>query len=524
MKQRVITACWRFVAAWLALAATIVMALPVWSGELAMPVKEWHHGLFRVNSDISSGTATVEEIATQAEAAGMDFVVFSDQLLVRAEYGLPPFRRTLRVAREQPSVIRYGVERYLGRLNRLQLEHPGLVVIPGVDVAPAFWWSGQPWRGNLTAHQFSQQLTVFGPGDAAFYRELPVMFNRRLGWRFPGSLLGLLPLLLSVLGWLWWRAPAPVYYEDRQGNSYSRPCRLRRVCGIIMLGGGILWTVENRPFSVGPAWSPHEPPGLAPFQAVCDHVREHGGDEAGVIWAHPEISMRQTVSGAQLVTMPYLDDVERTFGHNGLAGIYGDAFKAHLPGGPWDRLLLAYARGERQERPVVVGESDYHGQDRPLDCIQTVVRVAGLGRKAVLRALLSGQSYACFRQPERMLVLTEARVSAADGGSASLGEELEWDGTAQLGLEIAVNLEQKMAGKLPPTARLTLVIDGDLVVEKALDLPARQTFLVALSHDDLQLHYVRFQIEGDGGQIIANPIFVRKQEVPHESDAGHGSL
>lgn len=484
---------------------------------LPPPVQAWHRGLFRVNSDISSGTASVETIARQADNAGMAFVVFSDQFLVRAEYGVPPFRRTLRVVREQDSVMRYGVEAYLGRLNRVQLEHPALVVIPGVDVAPALWWSGHPLRGTLTAHQFSQQLTLFGPEDAAFYRDLPAMFNVRPGLRFPASVIALLPLLLAWLGWRLAATPPPPRYEDRQGNRYPGRRWPRILLGAMLIAIGILWTIDNRPFTVGPPWSPHHPRSIAPHQAVIDHVRKYGGEDVGVVWAHPEIRMDMALPGVRLVTAPYLDDVEKTFGHNGLAGIYGDAFRAHLPGGTWDRMLAEHVRGERRERPVIVGESDYHGGDRAIDGIQTVVRVAAPGPRAIRRALLAGHSYALYRQPAHAVALDEAMVG--DGrASASLGETLAWNGRDPLVLHLRGHVD---GPSLPPgaAARLAVIADGREIATAILDLPAFDLDIPlalpsAQADPSLQLHYVRIHIQGSGGQLIANPIFVQRETRP----------
>ncbi len=506
-----------------AMAMTMAAALATLAAEDAgppppPPVLAWHRGLFRVNSDISSGSESLETMARKAEDAGMAFVVFSDQFLVRAEYGVPPFRRTIRAVREQDSVMRHGVEAYLRRLNRVRLEHPGLVVIPGVDVAPALWWSGHPLQGTLTAHQFSQQLTVFGPEEAAFYRDLPAMFNDRPGLRFPGTPLALLPLLLAWLGWRLATTPPPPCYEDRQGNRYPGRRWPRLLLGGAMILVGILWTIDNRPFTVGPPWSPYHPRSIAPAQAVIDHVRNHGGEDAGVVWAHPEIHMAMSLPGVRLVTAPYLDDVEKTFGHNGMAGIYGDAFRAHQPGGTWDRMLAEHVRGKRHERPVIVGESDYHGGDRTIDGIQTVVRVAAPGPRAIRRALLAGHSYALYRQAEHALALDQTTVSDGNA-SASLGETLAWDGHTPLALHLRGHVE---GPPLPPgaAAQLTVVADGREVATAILDLPAFDLDLPfappppQAGDPGLQLHYVRIHIQGNGGQLIANPIFVRRETKP----------
>ena len=57
---------------------------------------QWRRGLVRVNTNVSAGLETFDEVALQAENAGLDFVIFSDRFLVVAEYGVFPFRHSLK--------------------------------------------------------------------------------------------------------------------------------------------------------------------------------------------------------------------------------------------------------------------------------------------------------------------------------------------------------------------------------------------------------------------------------------------
>ncbi len=96
-----------------------------------------------------------------------------------------------------------------------------------------------------------------------------------------------------------------------------------------------------------------------------------------------------------------------------MAGLYGDAITAYLPGKIWDRMLLQYCQGTRTVRPVIIGEIDYH-MDRPLDLILTVVHVNQKNKPEILNALKDGKSYAIMGAITQHLSLNEAMVSSFD--------------------------------------------------------------------------------------------------------------
>ena len=53
--------------------------------------KQWLHGAIRINSNISAGNRSMAQLADEATAAELDFIVVTDQLVARAEYGIWPY-------------------------------------------------------------------------------------------------------------------------------------------------------------------------------------------------------------------------------------------------------------------------------------------------------------------------------------------------------------------------------------------------------------------------------------------------
>lgn len=474
--------------------------------------KKWHRGLFRVNTTVSSGDESIETVTKKASDAGFDFIVFSDQFLVIAEYGLPPFRNLLKLTKERKSVVNYGIENYLKKIARAQKECPNIVLIPGVDIAPHYYWTGNYFKGNLGTNQWSEQLTVFGEEKPEFYKKLPVALNREWGFFFPDTLIALYPLLIILAGALVFLGKRKPYYADSQGNKYSSPARkLRAVAAFLLVLTGLALLINNAPFRKELGFSIYRNFGIAPFQKAIDYIKTNA-PESGVIWSAPEARMNDKISGILLYTKPYLKDIEGTYGHNGLAGIYGDVSTAHKPGKTWDRLLLDYCSGKRKNKPVIVSESDYHGR-KPITMFQTLIRVDKLNRKNVIKALKEGHSYAIAEniRNRKSICLDKAELSA-NGKKAEFGETLPLAGNSAT-LNISGKTANAKKGESIP-GKITIALNGKIVLEKNIELSDfTLTEKIKLPENKNQKQYVRFYIESSkAGWLLANPIFLKPQK------------
>ncbi|MDP6449704.1 MAG: hypothetical protein QF773_02725 [Lentisphaeria bacterium] len=469
--------------------------------------KQWLHGAIRINSNISSGNRSMAQIADEATAAELDFIVFTDQLVARAEYGIWPLRHVVRYAREQPSIVTFGFERYLEQVHEAAAQNPDLVIIAGADVAPIYTWSGMPFTENFTVHQWSEQMTVFGPDSASFYRNLPALGNEAHGFFMPGTLLKLLPLLLLIPGISMYRRSCSSY-TDTRGNRIRIRDWPRVLAGIVLVAGGVLGTFELRPFTQSVGFDQYGNYGTKPFAQVIDHA--HSND-ALCFWSGPEQRMEQVLSGVHFLTVPQLDDIRFTFRHNGLAGIYPDNSTAYRPGHLWDYMLLEYADGRRKVRPVAIGEVDYHGLWR-VDGIQTIVH-AEPNHDAVLQAIAAGRSYAANITVLDRVRLTQFEVSDAAGTTAGLGETLTTDARA-----VTVRIAGTRApDKMEFAALFKLVVDGEAVA--ALPAPAEEAFEIVYDVEltrDASMHYVRLYMGDPAVIFISNPVFIQR---PANADA-----
>lgn len=485
---------------------------------------QWYKGTFRVNTDVSAGDESIETVLEKASKAGLKFILFSDQFLVRCEYGLPPFRNIFKIGKEQKSIVTYGINNYLRRIVDAGKKYPEIITISGADIAPCYYWTGSFLKGTLTVNQYSEQLTVFGNDNADFYRNLPVIHNERYSFALLKILSGLSTLLLTLAGLFIFFNKKP-YYGDAQGNLYYRKNKLLKITCLISALTGILWTINNKPLKNELGFDAYHPSGAYPFQKVIDYVSSNGGGNTGIIWSAPEITMKGKIGNISLVTVPYLKDIENTDGYNGFAGIYGDVSHAHEPGKLWDKLLWEYCSGKRKIKPVIIGESDYHGRS-PIDMIQTVVHIEKLDKKNVMDALLRGYSYAVAKNGEREIIIKHISLNS-DTNSAGLGETLKpfsakgytsADGKTSHGEDenhtLILNISGKMAGITENEkcdGEIVIVANGKKVFSNIIQLNDFSLKEKILVEDDLQNQYVRFYIKTmSSGYLLANPIFIER--------------
>ena len=474
----------------------------------------WLRGIFRVNTDVSAGDESLSTVCAQAKAARLDFIVVSDQFLVKAEYGIWPFRRVLSYSIERKSVEEFGVERYLSLLNSENSKPGSPLVIPGVDVAPYYYWIGIPFSSEFGTRRFSEQLTVFGSCDPEFYRSLPVIHNRvaDFSWR---SIIKLLPLLLTFWGAALCLKLKSNEYRDATGKLLSAGFnRGRFTFAVLMMLTGILWTLNNQPFSRALGCGQYADAGLEPYRHLIDYVRSKGGEEVGVVWSAPEANMRDSLQGVSLVTTPYLSDVLATFKHNGMAGLYGDAVTALRPGGEWDEMLLEHCGGKRVVMPIIVGELDYHGGKRRISMYQTVVRCCEVSRKAIVGAILAGRSFAYAKSVSFDIEPSEFALRSEDD-AAELGDTLLVDGNNK---SVTAEIAFALTGTPPKNAlvKVLVVANGKLVatrISRERVFHASIPLSVADMTSNNGMGYVRFVVTVQEAEIATNPIFVKRTGV-----------
>ena len=470
--------------------------------------------VFRVNTTVSSGKLSPEEVARKAEEGGVKALVISDQFLSRAVWGVPGFRGLLKFTKEKPSVLTHGVDRYLAGLSKLQEDHPGLIVVGALDVAPYYYWQGNPFWGEFTVNQWSAQWTVLGLDSPEVIRRMPVVANPHAPKRWTVmSFVRLTPLLLVLLGALLMRRRG-IEYSDEQGDRIAVSRSPWRVVGVVAVVVGVLLVVSGYPYAEGIEWDSHRPTdGPEPYRAYGRWLARQPG--ALAFWSAPEATHKEVIEGVTFMTRPSLDHVFDVPGLHGFAGLYGDAHTACDPGGAWDEALQEYCQGKRDRPLVIVGERDYHGEG-PIDLIETVLILTRVDREHLIEeGFRKGYAYARSRGPGGRVELTDFSASAPKGPRNMMFRPLTTDSEAVLRIEAKVLREEPR----PDVIRFTLVSGGRVVFEESLSVKdggkARtyaKELRVKLPVGE-PMRYFRLIVDSKRtGRLLTNPVFVHRRE------------
>jgi len=446
-------------------------------------------GLIDTRTTHSDGAFSVDALAKLARARGFDVLFLNDHDRLAMAYGLPPFRNVLRVHKELNSLNKSGAKAYIEAINQAQLKFKDLILIPGSESVPYYYWTGSYFNKDLTAHDHEKRILTIGLENPEDYESLPIVHNgfstRYIKQALPGALFFFGSFFLGL------------YLLTEKGFM-----RIAAACLVILSLLAILNTAPLRS-------SPYTPymgnQGIAPYQHFIDAVDQKGGL---TFWNYPETRSGVRPYGPiHLSTPPYPEVLEQARGYTGFAAIYGDTITTTKPGHEWDKVLMAYCRGQRARPVWGIATADYHGDKEPrekLGDFPTVFLVREKTKAAVLDAMRVGRMYAVRGPYPQRLILDEFSI-CADGCTkrAVSGQEIEASQAARI--RVALSL------KIPKTknVEIHLIHAGKLIKTLETALPAKLEFQdVYYRPGEKTFYRVEARTRG-AGRLLSNPIFVK---------------
>ena len=438
-----------------------------------------------------AGHYSLEQLVPMAKEKGMEILIMADHDLQVMEYGLPPFRNLIKKREERGSVIKMGPEKFLARIERVNRSQNDVLVIPSVQSSPFYYWTGSPFKGNLTAHDYRKELLLVGMQSPEDYRGLPLLhsgFSTRYTKKMlPQSLILLAGLVLSI------------YLIIHKGV-------LRIVGGIIgMFSIGLL--INHHPFQSSLFDPYHGDQGIKPFQELIDYVNARNGH---VFWLHPESNYAVNgvqVGPATLITKHYPGDLIASQGYTGFEAIYGDNITATDPGKHWDRALIEYCQRNRDRPAWGISGADFHGdRNEEIDEFQTIFLVRHKTVEAILETLSKGRLYAIRKGNNSRLSLDQFQVAdKKTGNTAILGQDLVLH-------EAPVVVEGRLsaADNGRYLVKISLIRGGEALESFEGKTPLAFHFVDQDYHPGKT--YYRLDARGQGvGRLLSNPIFVSKK-------------
>ena len=443
-------------------------------------------GLIDLRTTYSDGELDLESLVKLAKKRGFSVLFINDHDRLAMEYGLFPFRNILRKRVELNSINKGGAEEYLNGIRDVQRRHPDMIIIPGSETAPFYYWTGSYLDKNLTAHNHERRILTIGLQQPEDYGNLPILHNGSSTNYLGVSLPTILPFLVAfILGFV------PL---KRRG--------IPRILGIVISGLSVLFIIDSNPFRSSPFDQYHGDQGIAPHQLLIDYVDSRGGL---TFWNYPETRSGIRKMGPIFVdTPPYPEVLQQSKNYTGFSALYGDRITVTEPGNVWDRVLLEYCRGER-DRPVWgISTANFHedgGAGEKLGNFPTVFLVRKKTNEDILAAMREGRMYACRgKYPQRMILNDFSICSSRCETRGTSGNEIVLKENPRIHLSLSLR---------KPTDNqvvVRLIRSGELIKTFHGSLPTKINYEDNYFKPGQKVYY-RIDVRGCG-TLVSNPIFV----------------
>ena len=458
-----------------------------------------------IASKVSDGKYSIPEIASLAKENNIKVLIITDHALMRWQYGLWPLRNVVKRTVEQKSVFKYGIRHYLEEIKKAQASSPDLVLIPGIEAAPFYYWTGSIFDQSLKIHNWHKHLLVIGLEKASDYEQLPLIGNEK-GLRKPPGIKNVFNVFLSglavFLGVLL-LGKRKFRYRD-SGRHRLRPHGAGgRIYGFTLIIAGVLFLLNGYPFYGSSFDQYHGDKGVMPYQNLIDNVNHKG---ALTFWTHPEALYVATADNIGIVTPGYASDLEYTDNYTGFAVFFEGYNEIGFPGGLWDDILNEYCEGRRKSAVWAMAglsfesEGDLGGS---LKGLRTVLLVYRLSSSEALKALRTGRMYVVRGKLSSQFILDNFMVrDQARNVAKTMGEELA---TQEKPL---IEISGRFLGGQDEVLNIKLIRSGSVIQTFEVRSPFHIFYTDDIEHKPGRQYY-RVEINSPSLALVSNPVFVK---------------
>jgi len=443
-------------------------------------------GVMDTRTTFSDGKYSIEELVLLAKQRGFNVLFINDHDRMAMEYGLPPLRSILKKSVEQNSINKQGADKYIQAIREAEKKYPDMIIIPGSETVPFYYWTGNPITGVLTAHNHEKRLLTVGMENAEDYENLPILHNslslKNARDAIPELIFFSAAFIVALL-MTFWRGPL-------------------RITGIVALILSVIFILNSSAFRGSSPFDPyHGDQKMAPYQLLIDYVNAKGGM---TFWNYPETKSGVRKMGPiQVSTLPYPAALHESRSYTGFAALYGENVTLTEPGNIWDMTLKEHCAGYRSHPPWGIATADFHGEGKGEDELgkfQTVFFVREKSKSAVLKALRNGNMYAYQGDVPQTMKLDEFSLSSTDGQARGIsGDTINVRGFSKIKIAIS------SSGAAQNSVKVRLIRSGVLIGTFEEKLPFQIEHVDQYSKQGEKIYY-RIDIRGPG-IIVSNPIF-----------------
>lgn len=429
--------------------------------------------VIHVHSNFSGGrTKTISQVISEAESNNVDALFLTDHDLMKWEYGIFSY--------SENSVLKAGPKKYLDEIQRVQSENPGIIIIPGVESAPFYYWTGTPLKHSLTLNSWHKHVIIAGLYNEDDYYNLPLMSNPSAG-KF--NVIKLWPLIVLTGGIL---------------------LSKKRKYFFILAAIGAFLLFQGYPFRSFEYNQYSGTMGDEPYQKLIDYANSKG---ALTFLAHPEARNYQKpvkLGPIYASTLPYPESVYNISGLTGFGALSEGYNTAFNPGGNWDKALIEYCKGSRKKPLWGIGEIDYGERVCEIDEIKNIAWVVKKDAKSILESIRNGNFYSIWQQGKKGNFRLDDFSVSSGKSKAICGQEIEYSEPVRLAFTLA-SKDIK-----PCTAKITIIRNGETIKTIESSVPNRVIIEDTGPLPKGETYYRATIITSNSYYITLNPVFVKK--------------
>ncbi len=439
-----------------------------------------------VKSRFSSGCSSIQELANLAQHRKIDVVFFSDNDRLSLEYGVDPFERIFKKKRESASVLTSGAAPYLSEISSNDKNFPETLLIPALETAPFYFWTGNIIDKNLIAHNWSKRLLLVGLNNTSAIEQIPILnsnFSQRyLEVYLPQFLIWIgLFLLFTIL-----------YFKSK-----------KRIC-FFFLVIFLLLAFNDHPFQSSKFNQYEGDQGIAPYQELIDYA---SANNALTFWVRPESPDNPGLGESLgIKTEPFTNDLLLSDGYTGFEAVYDGGVEVIKPGKEWDQVLIQHITGKRKKPIWAYGGNDLvceGEQGRRLGGVRTILLVREKTQEAALEAIAKGRMYSVAQPGDFRLSLDEFTVfDRVIGQNAEQGDVLFSTDVPT----IKAKLRFSSGGH--ERAKVSIIREGKLIKSENVILPYQLNWSDSTVKAKGMTYYRLVAEISPENRLVSNPIFV----------------
>jgi len=470
------------------------------------------------DSKVSGGENSIPQLANIISRTDLDVAILTDHDNMKVTYGLKPFENLINYDIQKSSISTYGYDKYFQQIHNLNLIHDDVILIPGIEAVPYYYWSGSPFQGKMTLHNWHRHMLVFGMDKIEDFKNIPSLANGKMPPALPeGNILNyimehlfhFLLIFIYLAGFV--ISILTIFNKNINFKENQEEVTISYKSLIFTLIFGTILFFEF-PF-LPKKYNQYEgDQGAGPYQEVINYVNKKDGL---VYWAHPEaeytdkreISLPFMDPQIKLSTTPYPELISKTYEHDGFAIFWEGMKSVGKPGGIWDMTLNQYCRGIRKSPFWGIGELDFEDSNN-LEMINetnTFLFTKEKSSEAVLDAIKKGRMYSTrgyFGDKVELKDFTLQDVRT--GKTAFLGETLNPQGDI-IKAHIQIDVKQDIKPQniyLYKKDKLKKIIPLQNDLKEDFNLPVTPKSEIT--------YYKIYVGSRDFKILVTNPIFIKK--------------